>query len=304
MKLEYFVPMRLQNLRTWILWKMELIEGRLNKTPYQLDGEHRASTTNPCTWGSYTDAVCALSEHPDCNGLGFVFVEKYRLVFCDIDHCINDDGTISEIADDILNAFQEKTYVEVSQSGSGLHIIAVGEIARGFNNRKYGVEMYCDGRYVAFTGNCFIKAEPAECQEAIDYVFEKYKTRENNSKSLDEYRAQSRPDLIHSDVQIVKMASRNMRFRQLYEGNYEAAGYGSHSEADIALCNALAFWCDRDPDRIDRIFRTSELYREKWEREDYRSNTIQKACGYISESFSQWREKRTNEFIECQLHHW
>ena len=34
-----------------------------------------------------------------------------------------------------------------------------------------------------------------------------------------------------------------------------AAGYPSRSEADLALCNMLAFWTGRDAGRIDRLFR-------------------------------------------------
>jgi len=39
-----------------------------------------------------------------------------------------------------------------------------------------------------------------------------------------------------------------------------------HSRADLALCGMLAFWCGGDPERIDRLFRRSDLMREKWDR--------------------------------------
>jgi putative DNA primase/helicase len=34
----------------------------------------------------------------------------------------------------------------------------------------------------------------------------------------------------------------------------------------MALCGILAFWCGRDTDQMDRLFRQSGLYREKWDR--------------------------------------
>ena len=37
------------------------------------------------------------------------------------------------------------------------------------------------------------------------------------------------------------------------------------SEADLALCNLLAFWFGPDPARIDRAFRGSGLMRAKWD---------------------------------------
>ena len=41
------------------------------------------------------------------------------------------------------------------------------------------------------------------------------------------------------------------------------ARYASQSEADLALCSHLAFWTGRTRARIDRLFRSSGLYREE-----------------------------------------
>ena len=61
--------------------------------------------------------------------------------------------------------------------------------------------------------------------------------------------------------------------------------YGSQSEADCALCTMIAFRTGPDPDMIDRVFRASALMREKWEREDYREATIQKAIEACNGTF-------------------
>jgi primase-polymerase (primpol)-like protein len=53
--------------------------------------------------------------------------------------------------------------------------------------------------------------------------------------------------------------------------------YPSHSEADMALVTLLAMKHNGDAGLIDADFRESSLYRAKWEREDYRNGTIQKA---------------------------
>jgi hypothetical protein len=52
--------------------------------------------------------------------------------------------------------------------------------------------------------------------------------------------------------------------------------YPSQSEADMALATLLAIK-HGDAAKIDDDFRESALYRAKWEREDYRNGTIQKA---------------------------
>ena len=45
--------------------------------------------------------------------------------------------------------------------------------------------------------------------------------------------------------------------------------YASQSEADMGLCFFLGFWTGGDPERMDRLFRESGMYREKWDRQHY-----------------------------------
>ena len=52
------------------------------------------------------------------------------------------------------------------------------------------------------------------------------------------------------------------KFRRLLDG--DISKYPSHSNADYAFCKILAWWTN-DFWQIDRIFRSSGLYREKWD---------------------------------------
>jgi primase-polymerase (primpol)-like protein len=57
----------------------------------------------------------------------------------------------------------------------------------------------------------------------------------------------------------------------LYDGDKELwaspeSRYPSQSEADMGLCFYLGFWTGGDPERMDRLFRNSGLYRGKWDR--------------------------------------
>jgi putative DNA primase/helicase len=70
------------------------------------------------------------------------------------------------------------------------------------------------------------------------------------------------------------------KIRRLWAGDW--SDYPSQSEADQALCNHLAFWTGNDPDRIDVLFRASDLFRPKWNREDYAQRTIVAAIGATS----------------------
>lgn len=62
-------------------------------------------------------------------------------------------------------------------------------------------------------------------------------------------------------------------FSRLWDG--DTAPYGNdHSKADQALINMLAFWTGKDTARMDRLFRSSGLMRDKWNRSDYRTRTL------------------------------
>ena len=88
---------------------------------------------------------------------------------------------------------------------------------------------------------------------------------------------QTAADLADDDlIEYALNASNGDKFERLWNG--DTSGYPSHSEADQALCNMLAFWTGGDPQQIERLFSQSGLARDKWsERSDYRDRTIQKA---------------------------
>ena len=58
--------------------------------------------------------------------------------------------------------------------------------------------------------------------------------------------------------------------------------HDDHSAADFALCCLLAKKHDCNAFKIDDAFRESELYREKWERDDYREGTIARAIKAVA----------------------
>jgi primase-polymerase (primpol)-like protein len=81
-------------------------------------------------------------------GVGFV-LNGDGIACIDLDHCIT-GGVLADWAADIV-ARAGKTFVEVSPSGTGLHIWGFAEVGRG---RRMGqVEVYDRGRYMTVTGN-------------------------------------------------------------------------------------------------------------------------------------------------------
>ena len=97
------------------------------------------------------------------------------------------------------------------------------------------------------------------------------------------------PELIDnglSDDEIIQEGSRGFQRGEVLPFVERGhGGYGSHSEADLALCGMLAFWTGGDATRIDSLFRQSGLYREKWDRKDYRNRTITEALSGKTEFY-------------------
>jgi replicative DNA helicase len=80
------------------------------------------------------------------------------------------------------------------------------------------------------------------------------------------------------------------KIRSLYDGHLN--GHDSQSEADLALCSQLGFWSGGDSSRLDRWFRSSRLYRQKWDQrhsgdgKTYGQMTIEKALASCSDYYS------------------
>ena len=89
--------------------------------------------------------------------------------------------------------------------------------------------------------------------------------------------------LDQSDDQVlatIRASSSALTFTRLFAGNW-ASHYPSQSEADLALAGILATHCGANVEQIDRLFRTSGLYRDKWDEQrrekTYGEKTIAKA---------------------------
>lgn len=271
----FFIPQTMEKLDNWGLWKLE--GGK--KKPYSAKYNGPLRVDRPEQWASYEQARIKFKyTEPEYSGLGFLFTEACGLVFIDLDHCINEDsGELSELATNIVQAFAG-TYIEYSQSGTGLHIVCKGKFPDRFTSKKPGrsIEIFTEFQYMAFTGNAYEAAEPADKQKELDKLaaFFGVKKREKKPAQLDE-----RP-ITEADGEIIRRAStggNGVIFRRLYAGQWQGR-YDTQSHADMRLI-ALIWYYSRNYEQTRRIFLSSGLgQREKARREDYIQRTIETAA--------------------------
>lgn len=259
-------PKDIASLRQWICWRLEPDpkSEKPRKVPYDPKTGRRASSTNPDTWGTLAEAEAAMDKFM-FTGLGFVFTDECGLVGVDIDHCRNEDGSWNECATTILEKWP--SYTEVSPSGSGLHIFFRGKMpGKGNKNSTSGVEMYAAARYFTMTGNR-LEGMPdaiADGAEALPWIHEAYIARKKRAKKA---KAAKRTVAL-TDEQVLEKAQGSVNgedFMALWNGEWQDK-YGSQSEADLSLCCSLAFWTGKNKEQMDRLFRQSKLFREKWDK--------------------------------------
>jgi putative DNA primase/helicase len=258
------IPPSLRARALFCCWRLEDKNGKKTKIPYNPATGQRAQTNNPKTFTDFTTALRAVKSY---NGLGFLIPDDLFVIDCD--HCRAPDGTLKQPAADIAAMF-DGCYMEWSPT-DGLHIIGQAE---GFvfnkamywmNNRQLGVEVYIGGatnRFMTLTGNVYRAGDIAEKGDSLRAFLEKYMRRDQPAGP-----ARAAGESTLSDEAVIARAGRarnSTTFQRLWSG--DISGYSSQSEADLALCGILAFWCGRDTGQMDRLFRQSGLYREKWDR--------------------------------------
>jgi primase-polymerase (primpol)-like protein len=143
------IPEELRRRPQWVAWKLEQRDGKPTKVPYIAGGVGRADTTDLMTWRTFEQAVTAL-ETGRYNGIGFVFCSGDHYTGIDLDDCRDPEtGELEAWATELVASFGEGVYREVSQSGTGVHIIVKGKAP----NKKVGqVEAYSIERFFAMTG--------------------------------------------------------------------------------------------------------------------------------------------------------
>lgn len=285
------IPMELRQSGQFCMWKYETVDGRKTKVPYNPKRpQSKAATNRPETFSTFSEAISAARDS-DFDGIGIRVSGDF--IGIDIDHVETDtDGRLTGTARDICVLL--RAYTELSPSGHGLRIFCKASDLN-FDKLKYyikhdNLEIYVPGmtnRFLTVTGNTISKEDMlVERTDELQAILDKYMTRPQKQSQTASERVSEPLTLTEEEiVSKAKNARNGKKFSNLFSGNYQS-DYSSQSEADLALCTMLAFWCNRDTAMIDSIFCKSGLYRDKWNREDYKQETLSKAISATTETYS------------------
>lgn len=270
--------------------------GKMDKHPIGRGG-YRIKLTDPAEWMSFEEAS-SRSEN-----LAFVFSKSDPFFFLDIDGAREPGGPWSPVATDLLQRLKGCA-VEVSTSGTGLHIFGMGHPGdHGCKHEPHNLELYTEERFVAMTGrdtegDCFFSPAPGVLETIRDEFFP------YNPHVMAEHWTDGPCEGWNGptdDEELVKRASRRISAAAAFEGKASFADLWNCNEdvlaeafpdkervfnassADMALCNHLAFWTGKDCERMAKLLRESGLARDKHDSDYYMNRTVLIACGNTQE---------------------
>lgn len=198
----------------------------------------------------------------------------------DIDHVIDENGVLSDKANEIIKKMD--SYTEFSPSGKGIRILFKCDDGFSYDKTKYYIkhndlEVYVSGmtsRFLTVTGN-YISGEFKNGQRELEFILDKYMRRKNISFEL--------PQKLDTDDYLKIGLEKDEKLKKLWNAIPDGYG-GRESETDQSLCNKLAYWCNKDYDKIYNAFMSSpyaqrkdESHKRKLQRNDYLPNTINNA---------------------------
>lgn len=270
----------LANYRQFLLYKVTSDGRKLSVHPFT--GE-AVDAHDPTVWVD-AETACARATATG-HGVAFSFQTSDPFFFIDIDSCAV-NGDWSPLAKSVMARFPGAA-IEVSRSGTGLHIFGCGTAPpHSCKNTVHGMELYTERRFVALTGNGAVGNIWQDFTSHLQAFAEEF-FPPRKGDGID-YGEGPRPDWRGptDDAELLRRALKSQSagsvfgnkasFAQLWDADEIALGrafpdtYGKGrpfdpSSADAALAQHLAFWTGCDGERMERLMRMSKLVREKWD---------------------------------------
>lgn len=164
------------------------------------------------------------------------------------------------------------SYAETSSSGRGTHIFVQANLAGGVRDAKQDIEVYGQERFIIVTGNVINGWDVVEPRQAkIDRLAARLGGLKNAVKpTVVAAAGAASDDACRAALQRVWKQD---KVKRLWKGDWQAMGYPSQSEADMALIEALCFASDDDA-VVATTFRKSGLGQRDKAQTNYVERTI------------------------------
>ena len=164
------------------------------------------------------------------------------------------------------------SYAETSSSGRGTHIFVQANLAGGVRDARQDIEVYGQERFIIVTGNVINGWDVVEPRQAkIDRLVARLGGLKNTVKPVVATMQGAASD--DACREALKRAWKQDKVKRLWTGDWQAMGYPSQSEADMALIEALC-WATDDDAVVATTFRKSGLGQRQKAQTNYVERTI------------------------------
>lgn len=266
-----YIPQELKFNGLWCGWR----KTERGKEPFDLRTDTHARSNDPTTFCGYATLLQNIHKYllddSKSSGIGLGIFRGYSAI--DIDNCIDENGNVSEMANDIITFCS--SYTEYSPSKKGIRIIfktnvKINKEIYYINNQSIGLEIYISNdthKYVTITGNRFSDEYHSINKINITYILDKYMKK--------------------GGFNLNKALKKDNKLNTLW--NKLAPGSNAdESESDMALACKLAYYLKNDESEIKKYFEMSPYYKskddkhkKKWRR-GYGKNTVKGAVQFIT----------------------
>lgn len=245
--------------------------GGTGKCPVQARGRslYPVRATSEMAWLTLEGALRWV-RHGQADGVGLCLPPG--MIALDIDGVCR-DGVLDAWAGALVE--RAASYAERSPSGKGLHVLGWHSVQRlpGRLPADPRIEILTAGRFLTVTGHTLWPGPLTDLSHIVQ-------AHEPPSLPTASAPASTDPTALIARISAGRSGA---RFDRLYYDG-DISEYPSHSEADLALCKSLSWWCRGNIQMMDEIFRTSALFRKKWDahlvgQQKYGDRTLLKALG-------------------------
>jgi putative DNA primase/helicase len=286
------VPDEMKAKPNWVMLrtKVDDTDGKVRKFLIDCHTGRFAKSDEPETWSTFDEARKYAAENGGAT-IAYALDGKDDICCIDVDNCFDENGNVTEAGKKILE-YKDKTYCETSISGKGLHLFGK---TNGYDVRVWSkdgdMEFYQDGHFISMTGTDVQTKElmNIDASPVKDIISEKFTPRLHSTRQGQGVEGLTRM----ADRDVIEKASKSktgQAFNDLYAGKDLQ---NNHSNSDMRLMDMLAFWCNGDKEQMDRIFRSSGLYRPE-KSDSYIECTIMKAIREVGRRY-QSQSKPTAE---------